>query len=165
MIEFTTVTREFRSLVHRRRMLMTFLGSVFAATGVLLHNVLVGKLPRELSPIRQYIFSLYALMVMVPALILALRMARLHGGMTLNGILYARLMQEQDFTGKGDPQRAARHNFFGVSFLQFLLMDLFAGASATLLALSLDANLLLAALIGAGVFVVWLGLYFRFHRQ
>ena len=165
MIDFTTVTREFRSLVHRRRMLMTFLGSVFAATGVFLHNVLQGKLPEDLQPIRRYIFSFYALMVMVPALILALRMARLHGGMTLNGILYARLMQEQDFTRKGDPQRSARHNFLGVSFLQFLLMDLFAGASATLLALSLDANLPLSAAVGAGVFLAWLGLYFRFHHQ
>jgi hypothetical protein len=165
MIEFTTVTREFRSLVHRRRMLMTFLGSVFAATGVLLHNALGGKLPRELSSLRQYIFSLYALLVMVPALILALRMARLHGGMVLNGILYARLMQEQDFTRKGDPRQAARHNFLGVSFLQFVLMDLFAGASAALLALSLDANVLLSTAVGAGVFVAWLALYFRFHHQ
>jgi hypothetical protein len=165
MINFTTVTREFRSLVHRRRMLMTFLGSVFAATGVFLHNVLRGNLPRDLQPIQRYIFSFYALMVMVPALILALRMARLHGGMTLNGILYARLMQEQDFTRKGDPQRAARHNFLGVSFLQFLLMDLFAGASATLLALSLDANLPVSAAVGAGVFLAWLALYFRFHHQ
>ena len=62
MIDFTTVTREFRSLVHRRRMLMTFLGSVFAATGVFLHNVLRGNLPRDLQPIQRYIFAFYALM-------------------------------------------------------------------------------------------------------
>jgi hypothetical protein len=165
MIEFTTVTREFRSLVHRRRMLMTFLGSVFAATGVFLHNVLGGKIPPSLDPVKQHIFTFYALMVMVPSLILALRMARLHGGLILNGILYARLMQEQDFTGKGDPQRAARHNFLGVSFLQFLLMDLFAGASATLLALSLGSGLALAVALGVGVFLAWLGLYFRFHHN
>src|SRR5881394_136059 len=141
MIEFTTVTREFRSLVHRRRMLMTFLGSLFAATSLFLHNILKGRLPHELESIKEYIFTFYALLVMVPTLLLALRMARLHGGMTLNGILYARLMQEQDFTRKGDPQRSARHNFLGVSFIQFLQMNLFAAASASLLVLSLNAHL------------------------
>src|SRR5438874_2327441 len=46
MIEFTTVTREFRSLVHRRRHLMTFLGSVFAgASAALLALALDLNLP------------------------------------------------------------------------------------------------------------------------
>jgi hypothetical protein len=165
MIEFNTVSREFRSLIHRRRLLMTFLGSLFAASGLILHNVLRGKLPAELDSLRQYVFAFYAVMVMVPSMIIALRMARLHGGLVLNGILYARLMQEQDFAAKGDPAAAARHNFFGVSFLQFLLVNLFAAASATLLALALDANVVLSVLAGAGVFLVWLLLYFRFHHK
>jgi hypothetical protein len=165
MIDFATVTREFRSLVHRRRMLMTFLGSAFAASGIFLHNVLRGKLPTELQSVKEYIFSFYALMVMVPALVIALRIARLHSGMTLNGILYARLMQEQDFTRKGDPRAAARHNLVGVSFLQFLLTDLFAGSSATLLVLSLNASLIASIAAGAAVFLLWLALYFRFHRK
>ena len=70
MIEFSTVTREFKSLVHRRRQLMTFLGSLFAATGLFLHNVLKGKLPIALEGLKEYVFAFYALMLMVPALIL-----------------------------------------------------------------------------------------------
>jgi hypothetical protein len=165
MIEFSTVSREFRSLIHRRRHLVTFLGSVFAATGILLQNVLQGKLPAELGSMGEHIFAFYALLLMVPTLILALRMAKLHGGMVLNGILYARLMQEQDFTRKGDPQRSSRHNFFSVSFLQFVLMDLIAGFSATILALAVGLDLRLAVLIGVWVFFIWLLLYFRFHHK
>jgi hypothetical protein len=165
MIEFNTVTREVRSLVHRRRMLMTFLGSLFVATSLFLHNVLKGKLPHGLEPIKEYIFTFYALIVMVPTLLLGLRMARLSAGMTLNGILYARLMQDQDWTRRGDPQRAARHNPLGVSFVQFLQMNLFAGASATLLAISLDAHLLVSIGVGVAVFGLWLAMYFRGHHK
>src|ERR1700730_14430327 len=106
MIDFTTVSREFRGLVERRRELFTFLGSVFAAMGLFLQNTLQGGLPASLGQIQQHVFAFYALMLMVLSLILALRMATLHGGMVLNGILYARLMQEQDFTRKGNPLRA-----------------------------------------------------------
>jgi hypothetical protein len=165
MIEFATVSREFHSLVHRRSQLMTFLGSVFAATGIFLHNVLRGTLPPTLRGLQEYVFAFYALMLMVPTLILALRMAKLHGGMVLNGMLFARLMQEQNFTRKGDPQRAARHNFFSVAFQQFVLMALIAGFSATILALALDASLLLALGVGVGVALLWVALYFRFHHQ
>src|SRR5262245_1802925 len=165
MIQYTNVTREFKSLVHRRRQLMTFLGSLFAATSLFLHNVLRGRLAAALEGLKEYLFAFYALMLMVPALLLALRMARLHGGMVLNGILYARLMQEQDFTRKGDPDRAGRHNWVGVSFLQFLLTDLLAGFSATLLAVALGVPLPLAGACGAGVVLLWLALYFRFHHQ
>jgi hypothetical protein len=165
MIEFTTVSREFRGLVERRRELFTFLGSVFAAMGLFLQNTLQGGLPEALASIQQHIFAFYALVLMVLSLILALRMAKLHGGMVLNGILYARLMQEQDFTRKGDPVRAGRHNWFGVSFLQFILVDLIASFSATILALALFSPFWPAFCWGAGVFVLWVLLYFRFHHQ
>jgi hypothetical protein len=165
MIEFPTVAREFRSLINRRTQLMTFLGSLFAATGIFLENVLKGGLPVSMRGVNEYIFGFYALMLMVPTLILALRMARLHGGMVLNGILFARLMQDQDFTRPGDPQRAARHNFLGVAFLQFLLMNLIGGFSATVLALACDVTFALAVLVGLVVFTIWMALYFRFHHQ
>src|SRR5688572_13788968 len=54
VIEFPTVTREIRSLLHRRRLLMTFLGSLFAATGLFLHNVLRGRLPDAMQGIKEY---------------------------------------------------------------------------------------------------------------
>jgi hypothetical protein len=168
MLDYTTVTREIRSLISRRRELLTFLGTVFAAMGLFLQNVLQGGLPKALDPVRGHAFAVYAFLLMVPSLILALRLARLNGGMTLNGILYQRLMEEQDFTKKGSPEtrkRAARVNVVGVSFLMFLLADLIAGFSAGLLALALSAPPPLAVAVGAGVVVAWLGLYLYFHYQ
>jgi hypothetical protein len=164
MIEFQTVTREFRSLVHRRRELMTFFGSVFAVAGVFLHNALKGSLPHALGGLVQYLFVFYAVMLMVPTSILALRMARLHGGMVLNGILYARLMQEQSFTRRANPERAAGHNFLGVSFLQFLLLDLLAAFAATVLTVALGAHLAWAVWVGMVVLVLLVMFYLRFHR-
>jgi hypothetical protein len=165
MIEFPTVSREFRSLIERRRELFTFLGSVFAAMGLFLRNILEGNLPPALAGITQYAFTFYALVLMVLSLLLSLRLARLHGGLVLNGVLYARLMQEQDFTAKGDPKRAARHNFLGVSFLQFLLADLVAAFSAAILALALHVAAVAAVLLGVGVFLLWIVLYNRFHDR
>jgi hypothetical protein len=164
-LEFPTVSREFRSLVERRRELFTFLGSVFAAMGLFLRNILQGNLPDSLVSIQNYAFAFYALVLMVLSLILSLRMARLHGGLVLNGVLFARLMQEQDFTAKGNPVRAARHNFLGVSFLQFILVDLIAAFSAAILALALHIAILPSIALAIGVFVLWIALYLRFHNQ
>src|SRR5512145_3375984 len=130
MIDYTSVSREFRSLVSRRRELQTFLGSVFAALGIFLQNLLQGNLPSALDSIQAHGFAFYATLLLIPSLVVALRMAKLHGGLMINGILYARLMQEQNFTRKGDPQRSARLNVFGVSFLQFILVNLIAGFAA-----------------------------------
>src|SRR5262249_23215448 len=77
--------------------------------------------------------AVYALLLMVPCLILALRLARLSSGMTLNGVLYQRLMREQDFTKKATPEsmeRAGRINVFGVSFLMFTLAAVIAAFSS-----------------------------------
>src|SRR5262249_15653566 len=111
MIEFQTVSREFRSLVRRRHALYMFLGSTFAALGIFLQNALHGDLPESLRAIETHLFAFYALVLLVPTLALALRMGRMHAGMIINGVLYARLMQDQDFTAKPDPKRAARHNW------------------------------------------------------
>ena len=165
MIEFPTVSREIRSLIARRQELSTFLGSVFAASGVFLQNALSGSLPASLGEIEAHLFAFYAVMLMAPSLILALRMARLHGGLVLNGVLYARLTQDQDFTSKGNVERAAAHNFAGVSFLQFLLADLIAAFSASVMVLTFGIPIVFAPLAGAVVFLVWLALYFRFHRR
>lgn len=165
MIEFPTVSREIHSLVTRRKELNTFLGSVFAGLGIFLQNTLEGSLPPPLARLEAHVFRFYAVLLMVPSLILAMRMARLHGGMVINGMLYARLMQEQDFTRKGDPERSAGHNFFGVSFLQFLLADFIAAFSAAVLALSIAAGLRVAVAAGGAVFLAWLVMYFRYHHR
>jgi hypothetical protein len=165
MIDFTTVSREFRSLVERRRELLTFLGSAFAAMGLFLQNVLQGGLPPSLVQIEQHGFAFYAFVLMVLSLVLALRMAKLHGGMVLNGVLYARLMQEQDFTRKGNPARAARNNLLGVSFLQFVLVDLIASFSAAILFLALSIPLLISVALAVWIGAVWHFLYFRYHHK
>jgi hypothetical protein len=164
MIEFATVTREIRSLIGRRRDLQTLLGSVFAGLGIFLQNALQGGLPESMGSIHRHLFAFYAAMLMVPSLILALRLARLSGGMVLNGILFAQLMRTQTFTSPGNVEAAARHNYFGVSFLQFLLMDAIAGFSTTLLMVALHVRPGVALGIAAAVMVAWMGLYFRFHR-
>jgi uncharacterized MAPEG superfamily protein len=163
MIEFNTVTREFRSLVDRRRDIQTFIGSSFAAMSLFLGNVLEGKLPPTLRSVQEHVFAFYALVLLVLSLILSLRLARLHGGMVLNGVLYAHLMKASG--GHADPLKAARHNFFSVSFLQFILVDLLAGFTAAILALSLNQELTLAIAGGTGVFVLWMAIYSWFHAR
>jgi hypothetical protein len=169
MIDFTAVSHEIRSVLARRRELLTFLGSVFAALGIFLQNLLGGGLPDSLKSLERHTFAAYALLLMVPSLLLALRLAKLNAGMTLNGILYARLMQDQSFTQKAGPdapRRAAHVNVFGVSFLMFLLADLLAGFAAGLLDLSMKQTpAVMAPVVGAAVFVAGLLLYLYFHRQ
>jgi hypothetical protein len=188
MIDFISVSREIRSLLSRRRELLTFLGSAFAALGIFLQNVLRGDLPESLRGLTGHVFATYALLLLVPSLLLALRLAKLNAGMTLNGILYARLMQAQEFTTRPGPEAlraAGRVNVFGVSFLMFLLAALLAGFAAALLELAVNAvpatfveavarplgvspfavSAWMAALVGAAVALAVLLLYLRFHRQ
>jgi hypothetical protein len=175
MIDHTAVTREVRSLISRRRELLTFLGSVFAALGIFLSNALQGNLPDPLQSVGPHVFEVYAFLLMVPSLILAMRLAKLNAGMTLNGVLYQRLMAEQDFTKRATLEtrkRAANVNPFGVNFLMFLLSTLLAGFSAGLLALGLafeEQQVSLApwisVAVGAVVVVVWLLMYLRYHNR
>jgi hypothetical protein len=176
MLDFTSVTREIRSLIARRRELLTFLGTVFAAMGLFLQNVLQENMPEPYTKIKEHGFAYYAFLLMVPSLILALRLSRLQAGLTINGMMYQRLMQEPDFTRKAPPEavrRAGRVNIFGVGFLMSFLTDLIAGFSAALLTLALGASkglaleptLVLAAVIGAAVVVAWVGLYLWFHSR
>jgi hypothetical protein len=168
MLDFTNVTREIRSVIARRRELLTFLGSVFAAMGLFLQDVLQQNMPPPYDKLVRHGFAYYALLLMVPSLILALRLARLNAGLTLNGILYQRLMQDQDFTRKatGDSlRRAGRLNIFGVGFLMSFLTDLIAGFSAGLLVLALGVAREVAALVGAAVVVVWVLFYLYFHNR
>jgi hypothetical protein len=169
MIDFTAVSREIRSVLARRRELLTFLGSVFAALGIFLQNLLGGSLPESLKSLERHAFAAYAVLLLVPSLLLALRLAKLNAGMTLNGILYARLMREQSFTtpaGPDAPRRAASVNVFGVSFLMFLLSDLLAGFAAALLDLSLKQTpAWVAPVVGGVVALGGLLLYLYFHRQ
>lgn len=168
MLDFTNVSREIRSVTARRRELLTFLGSVFAAMGLFLQNLLHESLPPPYDRIRQHGFAYYALLLLVPSALLALRLARLNSGLTLNGILFQRLMQEQDFAPRATSatlRRAGRLNVFGVGFLMSFLSDLIAGFSATLLAVALRVPPFAAALIGAGTAGVGVLAYLYFHDR
>jgi hypothetical protein len=182
MLDYTTVTREIRSLISRRRELLTFLGTVFAALSVFLQNALEGGLPPALRSFYDHLFAVYALLLMVPCLILALRLARLSNGMTLNGILYQRLMMEQDFTKKATAesmQRAGRINFFGVSFLMFVLAVVIAAFSAVLFGLALAGDVelrqgyawvasaapWLSFAIGVLIVASWIALYVWYNHR
>ena len=163
-IRFAIVSREFRGLVDRRKELLTLVGSIFAGLGVLLSNALEGKLPDDLGTIRRHIFASYAVLLMVPCLILALRMARLHGGLVLNGMLFARLVEGHDFARGWTVVGARRHNYLGASFLQLALVASLAGFSTTILALAVSIRPPLALAAGVGVLVASLLVYFRFHQ-
>ena len=165
MIDFTTVAREFRGLVDRRREVFTFLGTSFAALGLFLQNALQGGLPPSLNAVSTHVFAFYAGVLSLLSLILSLRMAKMHGGIIINGMLFAHLMTQQSFAKKGDVQRASRHNFLGVSFLQFILVNLIAWFSVTILCLSLHLLRVTALSVGGGVFFLWVLWYFRFHRK
>ena len=164
-VEFGTVAQEFRSLVDRRRELITFLGTVFAGMGLFLQNTLQGNLPASLDPIARNVFTFYAVLVMIPALILALRFARLHGGLMLNGVLFARFMQDQGFTRKPDMERSGRYNLLGVSFLQFALVNFVASFSVAMLVISVTDSARWALAVGAGLDATWFLYFFRGHRR
>jgi hypothetical protein len=168
MLDFTNVTREIRSVVARRRELLTFLGSVFAAMGLFLQDVLQQNMPEPYDKIIRHGFAYYALLLLVPSIIIALRLARLNAGLTLNGILYQRLLQEQDFRPKATPdslRRAGRLNVFGVGFLMSFLTDIIAGFAAGLLVLALGQPAWWASLVGAGVVLAGVLFYLYFHHR
>lgn len=166
MLNFVTVTREFRSLVARRRDLLMFLGSVFAAMGLFLRNVLEGNLPEQLARLERHAFAFYAVGLLVPSLLLALRLGRLHAGMVLNGIFYAHLMHAQTFRPVGiPPQQAARLNWFSASFLSFVMADCLCGFAAVLLLLALGAPAVVAGLLAVAVSGLLLAAYLYFHRS
>lgn len=156
-LDFRTVTRELISLVGRRRELMLFLGSLFAGMAIYLQNVLEGKLPPALKPMEQSAFRTYALAMLIPTIIIALRIARLHGGIVINGIFHATIMKQLRPTS--DPKRSARLNWFGVSTQLFLLADLIAGFGAALLTITIRHEVFLAVMAGLGTFALLL-LYF-----
>lgn len=161
----THPAREIRSLVARRRDVLTTLGATFAALGIFLDNVLDGALPPSLAAVRGRVFATYTFLLLVPAAILALRLARLNAGMVLNGILFSHALQNQAFTKRPDPARAAKVNPVGVSFLMSLLTDFIAGISAALLVMALGAPPAAAVLSGVLVAGVCLAAYLSFHKE
>lgn len=162
VLDFSRISIEFRNLVSRRRELVIFLGSLFAAMGIMLQNILEGKLPRGLATLKGSAFLAYALLLLVPTVVIALRIARLHGGLVVNGIFYARTLAAS-IRPNLDPRAAARLNWSGVSTQMFLLAAVISGFASGLLALALAARPWLAALTGLAAFAVLVVVHLRYH--
>lgn len=161
VLDFTTVSREIRSIVARRRELLIFLGSMFAAMSLFLQKVLDGELPRAFRSVEHHAFAAHALLVLVPCVILVLRVAKLHAGMTINGVFYAHI--ERTLGRPADPARAARLNWLGVSASLVWLMNLLAAGETVVLALALHQTRFVSVVAGCGVFIVCGLLFARFH--
>lgn len=164
VLDFGTIGREIRSLVSRRRELMMFLGSLFAAMGIYLENVLEGKLPGALARLEQRAFFTYSAAVLIPAVLIALRMAKMHAGMVINGTLYARVLHET-LRPRMDPARSARLNWGGFSTQLFLLADLIAGLEAALLALAIGLGVTFAVAVGLALSALLFAVFLRMHRD
>ena len=164
VLDFGRVSREIRSLVSRRRNLILFLGSVFAAMGIYLQNVLEGKLPAALARLERNAFATYSLALLVPSVIVALRIAKLHAGMIINGVFYARILKEQHRPSM-DAARSTRLNWLGVSAQLFLLASVIASLATALLMLALGMDGLMAAGYAIVTFALLLFLFDRFHGQ
>lgn len=164
VLDFGVVTREVRSLVARRRELLLFLGSLFAGMGIYLQNILEGKLPKSLTRLESNAFLTYSLALTIPTIIIALRLAKLHAGMIINGVFYAKLLSAK-LRPQLDPAKASRLNFAGVSVQFFTLTALIASLGAALWTLSMGRAPTAAAIVGGGLFVLLWTAFFYFHSQ
>jgi hypothetical protein len=167
VLDFDTISREFRSVVARRREQLLFLGSLFAAMSLFLQNVLDGKLPEAMKSLERRAFLLHSVLMLAPTVLIALRIAKLHTGLTINGVFYRRAMREIDPLEGSEVAlgRAASLNLFGVSSIQFWLAALLASGEATLLAFALHAPGWSAPAVGAAVYSLLVVIFLLMHRN
>jgi hypothetical protein len=163
VLDFSTVSREIRGVVARRRELLIFLGSLFAAMSLFLQKSLDGELPDSFRGLQRHIFAFHSVLVLVPCILLALRISKLHAGLTINGVFYSRM--EQSLGIAAHPWRAARLNMFGVSAAMVYLVELLAAGEAAVLTLALGYDWPLA--LGAALIVALASrlLFLKFHRE
>jgi hypothetical protein len=167
VLDFDTISREFRSVVARRREQMLFLGSLFAAMSLFLQNVLDGKLPDAMKMLEQRAFLVHAVLMLPPTVLIALRIAKLHTGLTINGIFYRRVMREIDPQEGSDEalRRAASLNLFGVSSMQFGLAALLAAGEAMLLAFAFHAPGWTAPVVALITYMLLVMFFVRMHAN
>ncbi|MGL5094293.1 MAG: hypothetical protein ACRDD1_01800, partial [Planctomycetia bacterium] len=163
-LEYSYISREIRSLVSRRRELVVFLGSAFAGLGILLQNVLERKLPDGLARLETSIFGLYSLMMLVVSVVVALRLARMHAGMIINGVSYSYVLKTVGRVNH-DPRKSAGLNWAGMSTQFFLLTDLIASFAAGVFALAFGKQAALAVLAAGSTFIGLLLIFLWMHRR
>lgn len=164
-LDFSHVSREIRSLVSRRRELMLFLGSLFAALGLYLNNVLHGELPATLKPFEDQVFVHYAIGLLIPTVIIALRISRLNAGMIINGVFYSYIRSQLNRSVERDPAEAARLNPVGVSSQLFLLSAIAVGFSSALLMFALGSSPLWGVISALAATFMICTLFWFDHRR
>lgn len=163
-LDFSTVRREIRGVVARRRELTLFLGSLFAAMGMLLQRMLDGELPDALKSIEHSAFFMHALLVLIPTTLLAMRIAKLHAGMIINGVFYAHAVHSLK-PDAPSTSSAARLKWRGFSSSIFWLAAFLAGVESAVLVLSLHFEPAVAAAAGGGFFLLAVGYFLLVHRR
>lgn len=156
VIRFSYVSREIRSIVARRREILLFLASLFAAVGIYLQNLSLDTLPEGLAALREQALLTYALIVGVPSFLLALRIVRLHGGMVINGIFYRKLL--------GKPLKY-NLNFAGISTQMFLLASLITAWAVWLLVESLNWSLWVSLFFAVLTFLLLFLVFYQNDRK
>jgi hypothetical protein len=152
LIRFSYVSREIRSIVARRREILIFLASLFAAVGIYLQNLSLETLPDGLAMLREQALLTYALVVGIPSFLLALRIARLHGGMVINGLFYRALLRKS---------LTHRLNLAGISTQMFVLSAIITAWAVWLFISGLGVNSWFSALIGLLAFLLLIGIFYR----
>ncbi|KOR29693.1 hypothetical protein TI04_07990 [Achromatium sp. WMS2] len=142
---------------------MVFLGSVFVGLSLYLNNLLHGGLPPALANMGKHAFLIYSILLLILSVILAMRIIKLHGGMTINGVFYSKIILEHG-DSKADPIKASYLNWSGVSTGLFLLTAVDAALAAMLCALAIKLVWISAAITSVGVGLILLGLFLRNHH-
>lgn len=163
-LDFSYVSHEIRSIVSRRRDIMLFLSSLFAAVGIYLQNILQGNLPDALKALEGQSFLSYSIIILIPSTLLALRIAKLHSGMVINGIFYSYILQQKLGSTK-DPAGAAKLNWTGVSTQLFLLTNIIASWAILILFQALNFNPLIAFAFAIIYFFIFLIIFKIMHSN
>ncbi len=163
-LDFSGVSREIMSLVARRRELLIFHASLFAAMGILLQNILEGKVPAALKGLEKVAFLAYAVLLLIPSIIVALRIGKIHGGMIIQGLFYLRI-QKEHINPSVDPNQATRLNLFGVSTQFYFLVSILAGGAMTLVGMSIQSSGIISALLGIVLFLFLLVVFWIQHNR
>lgn len=156
MVAIRNIGREFRSLVYRRRLQMTYLASAYAALSYSLQSALHGGLPRQFGKLEGHLFAVHAGLLAILGIIMALREARLHGGMMLNGSLYWGLLGQQGMIAPPSTTIFSAPHMFGVSGVMLAIAGSIASGSLCVCALAVGIPLWVAV-VSAGAVLMVLG--------
>ncbi len=120
-IELSEISDAFRTLIGRRRRLMTFLSTAFAAVGLLLVQVLRGEWPGARVGFSEHAVMLAAAGQGALGMICLVREARIHRLIAFYGVLFARTMVGAQRVSEDEQTASGRLNWLGISALMFYM--------------------------------------------